>query len=116
MLAAFGHRNMTGKPIARPAAPPDFGANPHPSRLRRVRQMLRNPKALRTASGLNQTDFWRKYGATQSAGSRYESDRPVGIPTQILMVLEALGYVDQRHLVEAVRLVEEAGQNRRHRE
>lgn len=78
--------------------------------------MLRNPKALRTGSGLNQTDFWRKYGATQSAGSRYESGRPVGVPIQILMVLEALGQVDQAHLVEAVRLVEEAGQNRRHRE
>lgn len=32
-------------------------------------------KDIRTSSGLSQEDFWRQYGVTQSAGSRYEKSR-----------------------------------------
>lgn len=77
----------------------------HAPKLLRMRQLLRDPQSLRKASGLNQTEFWRMYGVTQSAGSRYESGRTLGVPSQILMVLEALRAL----LVEAARLVEEMG-------
>lgn len=81
----------------------------HAPKLLRMRQLLRDPQSPRKASGLNQTEFWRMYGVTQSAGSRYESGRTLGVPSQILMVLEALGHVDRAQLVEAARLVEEMG-------
>ena len=77
----------------------------HAPKLLRMRQLLCDPQSLRKASGLNQTEFWRMYGVTQSAGSRYESGRTLGVPSQILMVLEALRAL----LVEAARLVEEMG-------
>ena len=32
-----------------------------------------NPKDLRQASELNQTEFWERVGITQSGGSRYEN-------------------------------------------
>lgn len=32
-----------------------------------------DPKALRIKLKMNQTDFWRPLGVTQSGGSRYES-------------------------------------------
>ncbi len=41
--------------------------------------------ALRAASGLNQADFWGKFGVKQSCGSRYESGRRMPMPTRILI-------------------------------
>lgn len=40
--------------------------------------------------GLNQNDFWRHFGTTQSGGSRYESSREIPEPIQILLNI-ALG-------------------------
>lgn len=42
-------------------------------------------KALRKKRGLVQADFWEPFGATQSAGSRYESQMDIPEPIQILM-------------------------------
>ncbi|MBI5751181.1 MAG: helix-turn-helix transcriptional regulator [Hydrogenophilales bacterium] len=42
---------------------------PIPRKSRQTPQL----SALRRASGLNQTEFWRKIGITQSCGSRYEA-------------------------------------------
>lgn len=105
MLAAFDHRKMTHRMTQRTES---LGHSDmlHVSNLRRL---LRDPQSLRKASGLNQTEFWRLFGVTQSAGSRFESGRTLGVPIQILMVLEALGHVDRAQLLEAVRLVEEMG-------
>lgn len=41
--------------------------------------------ALRAASGLNQSEFWGKFGITQSCGSRYENGRRMPLPIQILI-------------------------------
>jgi DNA-binding transcriptional regulator YiaG len=41
--------------------------------------------ALRAASGLNQNDFWGKFGIGQSCGSRYENGRRMPLPIQILI-------------------------------
>lgn len=42
-------------------------------------------KALRKAAGLNQTEFWGRFGATQSAGCRYENGRDVPGALNILL-------------------------------
>ena len=40
---------------------------------------------LRTKLRLNQAAFWKRVHATQSAGSRYETGRPIPIQTGILV-------------------------------
>ena len=40
---------------------------------------------MRNLRGLNQTDFWRRVGVGQSAGSRYESGRNIPRPVQMLL-------------------------------
>jgi DNA-binding transcriptional regulator YiaG len=49
--------------------------------LRRLRQRL----------GLNQREFWSPLGVTQSGGSRYESDRAMPPPVEILLRVVYLG-------------------------
>ena len=39
---------------------------------------------LRTKLGLNQSEFWKTLGVTQSGGSRYESGRTMPAPVQRL--------------------------------
>lgn len=41
----------------------------------------------RKAMDLNQSDFWRPLGITQSGGSRYESGRTIPAPTRKLFFL-----------------------------
>ncbi len=43
--------------------------------------------AKRKALGQNQSEFWREFGLTQSAGSRYESGRNIPPPTRKLIYL-----------------------------
>ena len=40
----------------------------------------------RKKEGLNQKDFWARYGVTQSGGSRYESGRSIPKPLALLLV------------------------------
>ena len=47
----------------------------HDARMRRIKL------------GLNQTDFWRPLGITQSGASRYESGRSIPKPVQLLYVI-----------------------------
>ncbi len=42
--------------------------------------------ARRLKSGLSQKDFWNKYGATQSAGSRYENGEKLPKPLEALLL------------------------------
>ena len=51
--------------------------------MARPKSALNDLSAYRKATGLNQSDFWKRFGVTQSGGSRYESGRkmPRGIPT-----------------------------------
>ena len=43
--------------------------------------------ALRHSTGLNQTQFWKKVGLTQSTGSRYENGRTLPKPVATLVHL-----------------------------
>lgn len=50
-------------------------------------QATDNPKAVRARLKLNQTEFWQRVGVTQSAGSRYESGRPLPKPLVTLLTI-----------------------------
>lgn len=57
--------------------------------------------ALRKARGENQSDFWRRFGVTQSGGSRYEAGRNLPTPVAILLTLFVLGHVTDESLLAA---------------
>lgn len=55
----------------------------------------------RKKEGVNQKDFWKRYGVTQSGGSRYESGRNIPKPLAILLWLHRSGKVTDKDLAEA---------------
>ena len=55
----------------------------------------------RRSVGENQGDFWRRFGVTQSGGSRYENGRSVPRPVRILMSLYAAGVLSEDDLALA---------------
>lgn len=62
---------------------------------------LDTPADLRKKSGENQATYWRRYGITQSGGSRYEQGRNIPSPAKILMALHASGKVSDDDLAQA---------------
>jgi len=52
---------------------------------------------------LNQTEFWTRYGVTQSGGSRYESGRNIPKPLAILLWLHRTGKVSDKDLADALK-------------
>lgn len=72
-----------------------------PRNLRKVTSLRFNPKdpfAYRKALGENQATFWRRFGVTQSGGSRYESGRTIPRPVRLLMALYASGTITEDDL------------------
>jgi DNA-binding transcriptional regulator YiaG len=72
--------------------------------------MARKPKldfstigADRKKEGFNQGDFWKRYGVTQSGGSRYESGRNIPKPLAILLWLHRSGKVSDKDLADALK-------------
>lgn len=59
----------------------------------------------RKSEGLNQSDFWRRFGVTQSGGSRYESGRHVPLPTAMLIWLQQSGRITEKDLTDAMKAV-----------
>lgn len=78
-------------------------------RVHRIHHLLTHLRELRQQTTETQSGFWRKYGVKQSGGSRYEQERLLPRPVQILLVLEALGHVTEEQLLEAVELIEKTG-------
>ena len=62
-----------------------------------------NIAAARQKEGLNQKDFWSRYGVTQSGGSRYESGRNIPRPLAILLWLHRSGKVADKDLADALK-------------
>ena len=52
---------------------------PHPPITSEAALFMRNRRQL------NQTEFWRRVGVSQSGGSRYESGRKIPRPVQMLL-------------------------------
>lgn len=59
---------------------------------------LDNLEAYRLSRGETQTEFWSRFGVSQSGGSRYETGRPVPMPTAMLVQAFADGVVDDKAL------------------
>ena len=57
----------------------------------------------RKKANLYQSDFWKRYGVTQSGGSRYESGRNVPKPLAILLWLHQSGKVTDQDLANALK-------------
>lgn len=58
----------------------------------------------RKAQGMNQTQFWRPLGVTQSGGSRYESGRDLPKPVAIVLTLKFGSAKDKARVVKEVGL------------
>jgi transcriptional regulator with XRE-family HTH domain len=57
--------------------------------------------AMRKKSGLNQLEFWQRFGITQSGGSRYETGRALPKPAKILIALYLSGRITDADLAAA---------------
>lgn len=64
---------------------------------------IHNPSELRKSAGMNQTDFWKKFGVTQSGGSRYESGRSMPTPLKLLMQAQIDGVIDEATLAKLLK-------------
>lgn len=60
-------------------------------------------KALRKAARLNQTEFWGRFGVTQSGGCRYENGRDVPGALNILLNIAFQPVGESALVVEALR-------------
>lgn len=60
---------------------------------------------IRKSTGLNQGDFWSRYGVTQSGGSRYESGRNMPMPLRILLQLHQSGKIADKDVETALKAV-----------
>ena len=64
-------------------------------------KLLANVGAARKAAGVNQSEFWMKFGVTQSGGSRYESGRNIPAPLKMLMWLLDADRITDKDLADA---------------
>ena len=53
--------------------------------------------------GLNQSDFWTTLKVTQSGGSRYESDREIPLPVQLILNIALCSESKSSAIVEELR-------------
>lgn len=53
-----------------------------------------------------QATFWRRFGVTQSGGSRFESGHSLPRPLDLLMTFYSLGVIDDEALNHTRRLIE----------
>lgn len=68
---------------------------------RRKKIDLSKPADIRRLRGENQSDFWFRFGVSQSGGSRYEGERGIPKPVKILMALYLSGSIDDEQIAEA---------------
>lgn len=51
----------------------------------KITASIKDVRGLRKSLGINQSEFWSKFGVTQSGGSRYEAGRSMPTPLKLLM-------------------------------
>ncbi len=71
---------------------------------RKTKLDFKNIAAYRRARSENQSEFWSRFGVTQSGGSRYESGRSVPKPVRLLMHMFDAGRVTHADLAAAAGL------------
>jgi len=59
----------------------------------------------RKVSGLNQSQFWSRFGVTQSGGSRYETGRNLPRPVAMLLWLRDKRRITDQDLEEALKAI-----------
>lgn len=64
---------------------------------------IHNPSELRKSASMNQTEFWKRFGVTQSCGSRYESGRRMPTPLEVLMQAQMDGAIDEATLAKLLK-------------
>lgn len=69
---------------------------------------LKDIGTYRKAKGLNQSQFWNRFGVTQSGGSRYESGRSLPRPVAVLVWLCEKGRITDQDLEEALKAIKKA--------
>jgi len=72
-----------------------------PQSLRKVKAVkfdLNDILGYRRALVENQGTFWRRFGVTQSGGSRYETGRTIPRPVRLLITLYAAGKITDEDL------------------
>lgn len=69
---------------------------------------LKDVGSYRKANGLNQSQFWSRFGVTQSGGSRYESGRNLPRPVAILVWLRERGRITDQDLENALKAIKKA--------
>lgn len=57
---------------------------------------------VRRKEGVNQLEFWSRYGVSQSGGSRYESGRAIPKPLAALIRLHHTGKISDKDLEDAM--------------
>jgi len=81
-----------------------FQFNPQESVMARKQKLdFSKISETRKKEGLNQKDFWARYGVTQSGGSRYESGRSIPKPLALLLWLHRQGTVTDKNLADATK-------------
>jgi transcriptional regulator with XRE-family HTH domain len=71
---------------------------------KKINCALSNLRGFRDARGENQSEFWSRFGVTQSGGSRYESGRALPKAVAVLLIAFVDGLLDDatlRRLVKA---------------
>lgn len=74
-----------------------------------IQRVTTDPRTVRQELGLNQKDFWTRYGVTQSGGSRYETGRAMDLPLRMIMALHAAGRIDEGDLKDLHAVLDDAG-------
>ena len=80
---------------------------------KKIIQFLTAPREARKLERLSQSEFWKRYGVIQTAGSQYEGGRPIPSSTKLLMALHAAGKFTDDDLAaveEIISRLEEAPQ------
>jgi transcriptional regulator with XRE-family HTH domain len=69
---------------------------------------LKNVGNYRKVSGLNQSQFWSRFGVTQSGGSRYETGRSLPRPVAMLLWLRDKQRITDQDLEDALKAIKKA--------
>jgi predicted transcriptional regulator len=67
----------------------------------KLKPLPTNLADFRNKLGLNQSEFWSRYGVTQSGGSRYEAERRMPGLLKILVRLHLSGVISDEDLKAA---------------
>lgn len=78
--------------------------------MTRQKNVLRDIRAYRLSLGENQTDFWKRFGVTQSGGSRYESDRSIPLPIALLILAFSGDFLSDDQLIALGKAAQRIGE------